>query len=300
MKGSWKLTEQTKLEIIEKYLTGKYTYRVLAKEYLVDRSVISRLMSSRKIPLQDISHCHKKYSINEHYFDIIDCERKAYWLGWLYADGYNNEKNSTISIGLQEEDKHILEEFKKDLEINRPLYFLELNKKNPKLKNQYSLVMTSKHMSSQLALLGCFQAKSLILEFPTEEQVPFYLINHFIRGYWDGNGTVGMYKGVYNYQTRCSVVGTENFLKVFANKILDKYNFRYRIYKRKLKYIVSTRYLTLANKEANYNFLIWLYKDHSVYLIRKYIAYQKIIQTYDDEKSLNKLKSRESVCYERS
>ena len=29
----------------------------------------------------------RKYSFNEHYFDNIDCQEKAYWLGFFAADG---------------------------------------------------------------------------------------------------------------------------------------------------------------------------------------------------------------------
>ena len=30
----------------------------------------------------------KKYNFDEHYFDVIDCQEKAYWLGFICADGY--------------------------------------------------------------------------------------------------------------------------------------------------------------------------------------------------------------------
>ena len=29
----------------------------------------------------------QKYSLNDDYFSVIDNEHKAYWLGFLYADG---------------------------------------------------------------------------------------------------------------------------------------------------------------------------------------------------------------------
>ena len=29
-----------------------------------------------------------EYNYNEKYFETIDSEHKAYWLGFLYADGY--------------------------------------------------------------------------------------------------------------------------------------------------------------------------------------------------------------------
>ena len=43
---------------------------------------------------------------------------------------------------------------------------------------------------SDLNKLGVVERKSLILTFPTEQQVPKHLMPHFIRGYFDGDGSV--------------------------------------------------------------------------------------------------------------
>lgn len=43
------------------------------------------------------------YSLNEHYFDNIDCDEKAYWLGFLFADGAIS--NNTIHFGQSKESR---------------------------------------------------------------------------------------------------------------------------------------------------------------------------------------------------
>ena len=54
----------------------------------------------------------------------------------------------------------------------------------------YQLSLRSKIICEDLKKLGCLQKKSKILVFPTESQVPKNLIHHFIRGYFDGDGSV--------------------------------------------------------------------------------------------------------------
>jgi hypothetical protein len=89
-----KLTDEQKIEICNKYKTGEYTLIKLANEYNVKYPTVSSILKVRKISLRkDISALHQKYTINQNYFDKIDTEEKAYFLGFLYADGYNNEKN---------------------------------------------------------------------------------------------------------------------------------------------------------------------------------------------------------------
>ena len=49
----------------------------------------------------------RKYPIDEQFFDAIDSEEKAYFLGMLYADGTNSMKKTEVSLRLQEEDHEV-------------------------------------------------------------------------------------------------------------------------------------------------------------------------------------------------
>ena len=69
----------------------------------------------------------RAYSVNDDYFEIVDSQKKAYWLGWLITDGYVKTKANTcrglvkensISLKLQAKDRCVLEDFKKDLNTN--------------------------------------------------------------------------------------------------------------------------------------------------------------------------------------
>lgn len=65
----------------------------------------------------------RKYEIDENYFDIIDSEHKAYTLGFLYADGYNNEKKNIVKISLMEDDIDILKQIREPICPNKPLRY---------------------------------------------------------------------------------------------------------------------------------------------------------------------------------
>lgn len=64
-------------------------------------------------------------NINDSFFEKIDTEEKAYFLGLFYADGCNyiNGNASRVALSLQEDDKKILEIFNNFIYPNedRPL-----------------------------------------------------------------------------------------------------------------------------------------------------------------------------------
>ena len=58
----------------------------------------------------------RKYSINKNYFDAIDTENKAYWLGFISADAGMGKKDYSLRFNLGSVDFHHLEKFNKDIE----------------------------------------------------------------------------------------------------------------------------------------------------------------------------------------
>lgn len=276
-----KLSDKQKIEAVEKYSLGNYTCKQLALEYGVNPSSISKMLNRRGVELNhDFASYGRKYTFDETYFDRIDTEGKAYFLGLLYADGYNDEKRYSVSITLQEGDKDILEKFKLELKTNSPLLFLERNKKNKNWKNQFRLRLSSRKFSNQLAKLGCFQAKTLILKFPNQKQVPKHLLRHFLRGYFDGDGCIftGKYQG--NRKTYCwSILSTKSFCEAAKNTIYKniEINCSIGLSKRKTNNITTTVYIQGKKTKT---LLDWLYKDAIIYLKRKYDKYKQLCNDF--------------------
>lgn len=271
-----RLTDSQKIDIVNKYSSGDYSLTRIAKEYNFTLNGIKGCLKRRGIEIKsDRAECQRLYYLNQHYFDIIDTEHKAYWLGFLYADGCNYEKKNRIHFHLQECDKLILEKFLTDLESNIPLRFIK--RKNPKWKDMYAIDISSKQISKQLSLLGCFNKKSLILKFPTEEQVPKYLLNHFLRGMWDGDGCISKYYDKKLKVFRTHLVSTLDFCES-TQIILNTIDIVSSIKQSKdsIKRNTTTRNLKISGSLQTLRFLRWLYKDATIYLDRKYLLYNEL------------------------
>jgi len=205
---------------------------------------------------------------NINYFEKIDNKRKAYFLGLLYADGCNTRTGFAIS--LVEQDKYILELLKKDMKFSGNLNFLI--KRSETQNNQFRLSLTGQKISKDLEKLGLFPKKSLILEFPTKEQVPENFIHHFIRGYFDGDGSV--WKG--KLSIGLTITSTKNFnervlevLKCLKIRIPPIY-----ILKNK-----KTSNICWGSKKDIKIIYEWLYKDcEDLYLKRKKEKFEQIIK----------------------
>ena len=111
----------------------------------------------------------KKYYYNENYFSRIDSEKKAYFLGFLFADGcvrqrYRPDRNKPLY-------SLILKLHKKDIDILRKLLIALGNSNIPIVKekgtNCYKITVNSKTLCEDLISHGCVPRKSLILKFPT-------------------------------------------------------------------------------------------------------------------------------------
>ena len=85
-----------------------------------------------------------RYSLNERYFDDIDTENKAYWLGFIAADGCVVTKKGRrhLYIELSNKDRCHIEEFRKDIEFNGPIYEIKARgRSNPSCKLQISSIL---------------------------------------------------------------------------------------------------------------------------------------------------------------
>lgn len=274
-----KLTDEQKIEIVKKYQNGE-SQSSLADEYNVHKGSIWSVLKVRGIKSPKTpSELNRKYPINEHYLDIIDTEDKAYFLGFMYADGCVLDNNS-ITINLQEEDMGLLEYFRECFETTRPLAFVEKQSENH--KDQYKLNFNSVYLANRLKELGCWPRKTFTLEFPNEQQIPKYLIKHFIRGYVDGDGHVGWRikqdkrckEGTLSLEVLFNIVSTENFCQGFAKVLKDELNIESKI-KQDKNHRLTTRVLNCYGNQQVYRLLSWLYEDAEIYLQRKYDKYKE-------------------------
>jgi DNA invertase Pin-like site-specific DNA recombinase len=249
----------------------------IAKQYHIDVTSVYNLFKRNGLTIREFCDSRREYEIDTNYFDSIDTANKAYILGLFYADGCNKLSKHQMDISLQEEDKHILEDIKRELKTNRPLSFVDYNTKNPNHKNQYKLSITNKHISQKLNELGMVDAKSLVLEFP--EWLDESLYSHFIRGYFDGDGC--LYLGGTKAHPEVSIVSTIMFVRKVKDILANAIDVDMRIKTQKQhKPVTKVGVITGIGKIVA--FLDWIYVDADLKLNRKYEKYKQFLERYCD------------------
>lgn len=270
-----RLNDKEKIELVEKYGTGQFTCRDLSKQYGITSQAISGLLTRRKVRVNNNqSQLQRKYSLDEDYFNKIDTEEKAYFLGLLYADGYNHEDRNTVVLSLIDLDKTILDKFNKEISSDKPLQIIKRKHKNPNWADNYRLSIISNRISSRLKELGCPQKKSFIIEFPNENILPRYLLRHFIRGYFDGDGSFSTYlvKNKYKAYNLC-IVSTEKFCNSLANIVEKELSLSSSLEIRHKKRNNTTRQFRIGGRKQIYKFLDWIYQGATIFIDRKYQKY---------------------------
>lgn len=223
---------------------------------------------------------NRKYSCNSDFFESIDTEEKAYWLGFLFADGFitspqNNNNVKRVGLSLKESDCNHLEKFNKAISSNAIIRHYTVTT-GYKIDTKYCrVIITDNKMAEDLISHGCVEHKSNILNPPIG--VPEYLIKHFIRGFMDGNGSISISKYKYGFIYKIRFTSTDNVLKWIMNhlikyKIIDK---EYPLYKRKPTQIVSS--FEFGGNNLAKKYLDYIYEDATVWLDRKHDRYIELL-----------------------
>lgn len=214
---------EDQIDYIIKDYQNNFSTGQLANKFSCSTDAIRRLLKKNKIKILNLSELGRKdFPRNSNFFNQIDTIDKAYWLGFLYADGYIGLTNE-IRINLKKDDEQHLVKFLVAIEAKNSKIHYSIKKDNDKIYHQAYIGIRDKQLVEDLINKGCFRQKSLILEFPTEEQVPYNLLSHFIRGYFDGDGSIHftMSGNAKTPNYRISFIGTKNFL-IGVQKFFNK------------------------------------------------------------------------------
>jgi len=276
-----KFSKELELEIIERYISGEISSNI-SKDYGCHYVTILNIVKRYGYKTKSYSESHKQYSVNDNYFNNIDTDDKSYLLGLMYADGCIHSKKPRFMISLQIDDIELLEKFKEKIDFDGELYTTKPKKKNHKI--QKTLSITSKKLKDDLIKNGCVCKKSLILKYPTKNQVPEYLMRHFIRGIFDGDGSICITKRLINGKeyddNGFSIVGSNDLIDGMYDyfKGLNMNVYTYSTNKNKNKFICAK-----SKKDIKdiYNFL---YDDCNIFLYRKKEKFEEIINNLNNKK----------------
>ena len=264
-----RLTNTEKEEIENLYKNENYNFIDIGRKLNRYESTIRRYLNSLGYVAKSQSELQRKYPIVEDFFDKIDTEEKAYILGLLYADGYNNTDKNDVCISLKEDDVEILNKITNIIQPTKPLFYLDMSPENRGMKNsknQYRLTINNKHISKILVELGCGKTKTSVIKFPSSTQVPDNLTHHFVRGYFDGDGSISKGKN-----PKIGIISTPEFLIPLQNILFEKLNITKTKLNTKGCYAENVNIATLqiGGRLQCIKFCSWIYKDASIFLERK-------------------------------
>ena len=277
------LTQQDKQTILKMYTEDKVGCVTISKAIGFSQNTVINFLKKQNIAIRSHREASLKYSCNENFFDVIDTEEKAYWLGFMYADGYVTSSslysNGSVGLSLSVKDIEHIKRFKNDIQYDGNIKIYTTNKSSYKEGTQYCRVLINSPKLYQGAVKqGVVEHKTNIL---LEPDIAQHLIVHFIRGYFDGDGCIARTqrsKGCLSFAVK--ILGTDNILNYINDFIEEHLHKRVqKYYKRKPDQIVSSLELG-GNKDAR-KFLDVLYKNATVYLNRKYERYIELCNLLD-------------------
>ncbi len=198
-------------------------------------------------------------------FEKIDSEEKAYWLGFLEADGclHSGEGDYRIELGLKEEDYHHLEKYRDFIGKNNKISHRDGT-------NSYRFNFRDKKVHTDLIKLGCTPQKSLTLQFPTNQQVSDKLLLPFLRGYFDGDGSFW-----YENKFGLNILSSKDFLNGLKQRYIPFSGLN--IYPIHYDRPDKGQRIQTGNKQLINQFLNDIYSNANIYLDRKYHKYLNYI-----------------------
>lgn len=256
------LSQEQTDSIIKLYKSGLGQTRIY-NQIGVNKSIIIRILNENNIPIIGT----KRNSVDEAFFENIDSEEKAYWVGFLFADGYvriRHNKYGELKLKLQSKDKEHIQLFKDAIKSTNVIKdIIERYPYKGEIKNASSSTFSiySTKLVNDLISLGCIQNKSKLIKFP--DKIPNNLIRHFIRGYFDGDGSVFLKKDNTIQFYICS--GCEEFLE----KIRDEFNLFGLVYQTIKKNVHNVFLLRSYRINDLKKINEYFYNDSKIYLNRK-------------------------------
>lgn len=279
---------EKEIDICKMY-ENKMSISDVSKKTKLSKSMVYRILKRNNINTKrnssDFIEKLYDYNIDNTFFEKINTEEKAYVLGFLYADGSLNKNGYNVSLKLQERDKSILNKINKAIGSNKPLYFHKKIKKNH--QNQYSIVISNKKMYNDLLKTGLHPNKTYDLKF--KKVFKNSLFQHFLRGYFDGDGWVTLYKRNSKYISKktgkisfdrkmvaeVGFTGT-NFMCDFLKKYFTDIHINSYL-QRDNRHNDKINNLRIKNKEGIVKFYHFIYDNANIFLNRKKNKFLKFL-----------------------
>jgi intein-encoded DNA endonuclease-like protein len=257
-------------DIIKDYIGGM-SQRQVIKTHGGSYTSLKVLLNDNNIYIRNNSESKVKNNpTDELFFDEINTEEKAYILGFLWADGYNNIKCSKIECSLAEQDKDIL--IKISLIIFGDDRVKQYNRDDTR-QDRVSLVIFSERFCERLNGYGLNTLRNSKEGVPLCH-IPDDIFHHFIRGLWDGDGSV--YTPADN-QLSTQFIGSCKLCDHLHERIQSVYDFSINIVDDK-SYSFPMKRLNIHGNIRSRVFLDIIYRNATIYSDRKFSKYPLVVR----------------------
>lgn len=256
-------------ENLKSYINKGLSLKEIANQLQVSYNTVLRHAKKFKLKSKIGTQGARKHRFDEDFFKTIDTEEKAYWLGFIAADGcvYKNSNAWRLQINLKESDIEHLSKFQKAIKSD-----YKIAQKTVGNSKVCQLKINSKIMCFDLIELEITERKSLMVKMPCIKED---LIRHYIRGYFDGDGNIKNFVDKNNrHRHNFNIVGGQDMLNSINKKLPCKID----LYK--IKRTQSVFSLETTAKEKLIKIYDFLYDDATVFLERKKDIFSNLMSRF--------------------
>lgn len=268
------ISDNLKEEICSYYKEKPISLKEMALKFNLCSVTISKILKEHDIKLYKKANIFNS-EMDENFFECIDNEFKAYFLGLIISDGNifkpkNGNRQASISITLQDKDTYILESFKEILHVNT-----SINNDN---RGCNTIAIRSDKMQTDLSKYGVVEQKSFVTFLP---KISIEFMPHLLRGILDGDGSVQFkyYKKYNKIKHTIGFCGTKQLMddiRDFLVSQLDLSNNKVYSYKNRLLSMIT--WGSLKDIEKLYHYL---YDNATIFLYRKKNILTNILNHYN-------------------
>jgi hypothetical protein len=237
-------------------IAGKMGCSISKVQKYLEREGLTRTnLDSKKLLSKLTQH-------NSTFFDTIDTEEKAYWLGFFYADGLLDKNGSVLKLELSSKDASHLQRFadifQREVQVNER----SPDKRNGQVYATARCAIACSYLWNALIEKGIKQGNTLSEDVSVFEHIPEALMHHFVRGFFDGDGTVHRSK---KGGLQFGFVGSYSFMAYLREVIVVSVG----LSAPKLDESQKLAVLHWNGNGVSNRFKNWLYRDATIWLERK-------------------------------
>lgn len=207
---------------------------------------------------------NRRIQFNTRYFMTLDDEHKAYWIGFLFADGSIQRTDKKVlqpnrlSLSVNEQDVSVIEKFADDIDMshdNIRHYYARQGYKPGNFACVYcnSVDMVNDLISHGFTLLK--KDRSILPCLPKELQ------NHFVRGYFDGDGSIS--------SSEFNITSEGNIVPLIYEILVKECS----LSRTKISYTKNSYRIRWGGRDSMEKIGTYLYENATVYLERKFVKF---------------------------